>query len=228
MDSIEKGLVIDGVFYSVPALRILRGVYLNVQPGSVCALFGRNGSGKTTLLKVAAGQVHADSGIVVVDGVRFYKPSIRDRFGLIAYLPQDSMVPSELPVRSLLKIFRAPDHLRDEPNIKQMLPLRFMQLSGGQKRYLELSLLLCLNRKYILLDEPFTGIEPRIIDELLRLIRAAAKKGIGFLITDHYYQYMLEVADDAYLMFNEQCRRLDPGRDFAHQLRSLGYMHNSP
>ena len=98
-DPPERALILDAIFYEVPALRILQGVYLKVVPGQICGLFGRNGSGKTTLLKVAAGQIRPASGLVIIDGERFAALQRRCRFAKLAYLPQTPMLPP--PMRPL-------------------------------------------------------------------------------------------------------------------------------
>ena len=220
----EAGLILDGIFYQVPTLRILQGAYLRVAPGSICALFGRNGSGKSTLLKVAAGQIEADTGIVIVDGVRLYKKLIRKRFAKIAYLPQDSMLPGDIKVKGLVKSFSIAKDVLKDPVIKPIQHQRVGNLSVGQRRYLEVSLLLSLGRPYMLLDEPFTGIEPLMIDHISSLIANAAQEGTGILVTDHYYQYLLDIAEDAYVMVNKRCKHLDGQKSLEIQLQELGYM----
>lgn len=220
----ENQLVLDSIFYRVPALNILQGAYLKVNVGSVCALFGRNGSGKSTLLKVAAGQIQPDSGLVIIDGKRFYKKDNRRRFLDIAYLPQTSMLPGDMKVRTLIKSFGNAGHLLNDTLLQKKTGQAISSLSGGELRYLELSLLLSLNRKYVLLDEPFTGIEPNIIERLCAMISGAAAEGKGVLVTDHYYQYLVEIADDAYLMMNKQCRHLDGEGSIAEQLAMSGYI----
>ena len=225
MDAIdEKGFVVDGVFYSVPDLRILQGIYLKVEPGSICALFGRNGCGKTTLLKVAAGQIQPDSGIVIIDGERFHKKSNVRRYRRMAYLPQDSMLPGEQSVKSLIEAFRGADYLFNDALLSRLLQERFRNLSGGEKRYLEVQLLLSLRRSYLLLDEPFTGLEPLMIDRISELLKRAAAEGVGILITDHYHQYILPLADQAYAMLNKQCELLRLGEAIDDQLKAFGYL----
>ena len=220
----EAGLILDGIFYEVPSLKILQGAYLRVSPGSICALFGRNGSGKSTLLKVAAGQIDAGTGIVIVNGARLHKKLIRKRFSKMAYLPQDSMLPGDIKVNGLVKSFPGANGVLDDPVIQPKKRERVGNLSVGQRRYLEVSLLLSLGRPYMLLDEPFTGIEPLMIDHISSLIVEAARQGIGFLITDHYYQYLLDIAEDAYLMVNKRCKHLEGDEPLEVQLQQMGYM----
>ena len=101
----DQALVLDTIFYEAPALPILQGAYLRVEPGQICGLFGRNGTGKTTLLKVAAGQIRPASGLVIIDGERFAAPQRRRRFAKLAYLPQTPMLPPDMRVETLIRSF---------------------------------------------------------------------------------------------------------------------------
>ncbi|MFQ5572408.1 MAG: ATP-binding cassette domain-containing protein [Rhodothermales bacterium] len=224
-EPLERALVLDAIFYEVPALRILQGAYLKVQRGQICGLFGRNGSGKTTLLKIATGQMRPSSGIVIIDGERFAKPQRQRRFEKIAYLPQTPMLPKGMLVETLIRAFPAASrHLLRDDLLAPFRRYRIDQLSGGQRRYLELKLVLSLGRSYVLLDEPFTGIEPLIIDRMTEAIREAAAQGSGILATDHYHHYMLPIADDAYLMIHKQCKHLDGRAELRAQLHAYGYL----
>jgi lipopolysaccharide export system ATP-binding protein len=151
----NRAFVVDGVFYRVPEQSILQGVYLKMQPSQICGLFGLNGSGKSTVLRVAAGQLQPSSGLTIIDGTRFHKPSRRRRFQHIAYLPQDSMLPGDLRVRSLLKTL--PDRgraLHTDSIVEPLLDQRVEELSGGERRYLATRFVLRLGRPYVLLDSP--------------------------------------------------------------------------
>jgi len=220
----DQALVLDAIFYEVPALRILQGAYLKVEPGQICGLFGRNGSGKTTLLKVAAGQIRPASGLVIVDGERFATPQRHRRFAKLAYLPQKPMLPPEMRVAALIRTFPDATVLLDDDLLGPLRAQRVDQLSGGERRYLELRLVLSLGRRYVLLDEPFTGIAPRVIDRMGEAIVEAAAQGTGILATDHYHHYMLPLVSDAYLMIHKQCKRLDGDADLRTQLAQYGYL----
>lgn len=221
-DITETGLILDSIFYEVPQLRILQGVYVRVVPGNVCSLFGRNGSGKTTLLKIAAGQIRPRSGLLIVDGIRFHEKALRRRFQHLAYLPQDSLTPGDLSVERIVSAFPSASHLIQDELVSPRLSDRICDLSGGERRYLETMLLLSLRRKYVLLDEPFTGVEPRLIEQISKRIVEAARAGVGVLLTDHYHQYALAVADDAYLMQDKQCTHLSG--DFRAELQRHDYL----
>lgn len=221
-DAALNGLILDGIFYEIPQLRILQGVYLKVSPGKVCSLFGRNGSGKTTLLRIAAGQIAPRSGLLIVDGIRFHKKSLRRRFQHLAYLPQNSITPDDMRVARIVAAFPSASHLVKDELISPRLGNQIGDLSGGERRYLETMLLLSLKRKYLLLDEPFTGVEPKLIERISKRIADAARTGVGVLLTDHYHQYALEIADDAYLMKGKQCKPLSG--DFRVDLEHHGYL----
>lgn len=218
----SSALILDGIFFKVPELSILEGAYLKAEPGQITAIIGRNGSGKSTLLKIAAGQIRGTSGITIIDGERIHKKSLTKRFQKIAYLPQDSMLPADISVKRLIKNMPTSNKLSDDPLIQRIYNQKVMQLSGGEKRYLEVAMLFNFERKYILLDEPFTGVEPTIIDLIIDRIRDEANNGKGILLTDHMHRYISLVADNGYLLHNKQCYNLDG--NFTQELKKMGYL----
>lgn len=220
--------MLDGVFYRVPAQSILQGAYLRVYPGQICGLSGLNGSGKSTLLRIGAGQMRPVSDLTIIDGTRFHKPARREQFNHIAYLPQGSMLPGDLRVRSLLKTL--PDRgrvLRDDAMIRPLIDQKVEQLSRGERRYVATRFVLGLDRPCVLLDEPFTGVEPRIVNRLAQHITDAVAAGTGVLITDHYHQYLLPLIDVAYLMWQKQCQPLGTGNEILTRLEDVGYLSRS-
>ncbi|MEX0662929.1 MAG: ATP-binding cassette domain-containing protein [Balneolaceae bacterium] len=218
-------LILDSIFFEVPDLKILSGAYLQLLPGEITAIIGRNGAGKSTLLKIAAGQQSAISGITIVDGIRIYKKSPKQRFKKIGYLPQESMLPPDITVHRLIKSFPSASYLFDESFLKTHSSKKVGELSGGEKRLLEVLLLLSLDRKYILLDEPFTGVEPYIINQMVQILVEEAKKGKGILLTDHLHRYVSQVATKGYLLHNQQCYKLEG--DIASELKKMGYIKQS-
>lgn len=191
-------------------------------PGKVTVLFGRNGTGKSTLLEIASGQLKADSGITIIDDDRIYKKALAKRFSKISYLPQYSMLPNDITVKRIVNSVPFPSKLKEISIIKKMLNQKVEELSTGEKRFLEITLLFSLDSKYILLDEPFTGIEPIIIEKILNFIKIEKKKNKGILLTDHYHQYTLQLADTAYLMHQKQCYKLR--NNFQSILKKIGYL----
>lgn len=200
----SSSFTLDSIFFRVPDLKILSGAYLKLSPGDITAIIGLNGSGKSTLLKIAAGQLKADSGITVIDGTRIYKKAPKQRFRKIGYLPQSSMLPPDITVQSLIHSFPTANYLLTESFIKAHSHQKVNTLSGGEKRLLEILLLLSLDRKYLLLDEPFTGVEPYLIDQITHLLKIEAKKGKGILLTDHLHRYISKIATNGYLLHNHQ------------------------
>lgn len=220
--SSESSLILDGIFYSIPELSILNGAYLKIKVGTVCGLFGINGSGKSTLMKIAAGQLQPNSGIAEIDGFRLYKKAKHKRFTHIAYLPQDSMLPNDLKVKSIVKSFPKTEDFFKNPLVQKISSQKVGELSGGERRYLEILLLFSLNRRFYLLDEPFTGVEPLIIELIIEMIKEEAKSGKGILISDHYHQYVLKASDYAYLLQNKQSYKLQD--DIKLDLKRYGYL----
>lgn len=214
-------LILDSIFFRVPELNILEGAYLKAETGQVTAIIGRNGSGKSTLLKIAAGQIKASAGITIIDGERIHNKSLNRRFQKIGYLPQETMLPPDITVKRLINGLAESDKLTEDPLIQKIYHQKTIQLSGGEKRYLETAILFHFNRKYVLLDEPFTGVEPSIIDLLIDRIRKEANSGKGILLTDHMHRYISIVADKGYLIHNKQC--YDLGGDFTKKLKEMGY-----
>ncbi|WP_158607348.1 ATP-binding cassette domain-containing protein [Rhodohalobacter sp. SW132] len=220
--NIPKPLILDSIFYRVPELKILDGAYLEVQPGKITALIGLNGSGKSTLMKIVSGQLKASSGISIINGERLYSKSLKKRFCSIAYLPQDSMLPRDMKVKRLIRSFPSAGFLMDDPFFKRLLRQKVLELSGGERRYLEVSLLFSLDRDFILLDEPFSGVEPKIVERMLTRIKIEVNKNRGVLLTDHLHRYVTDVADTGYLLHNRQCYRLEG--DISSELKKLGYI----
>lgn len=122
----------------------------------------------------------------------------------------------------LIKSLPILEKLSDDPLIQKIYNQKVIQLSGGEKRYLEIAILFGFNRKYILLDEPFSGVEPAIIDLIIDRIRDEANSGKGILLTDHMYRYIAKMADKGYLIHHKQC--YDFGNDFTSELKNLGYI----
>lgn len=218
----DDSMVLDSIFFSVPALKILSGAYLELHQGTITALIGLNGSGKSTLLKIAAGQVKADSGITLIKGERIHSKSLKERFRWIGYLPQESMLPGDMKVSRVLDRFPSTKAMISDSNIGRSSSQKVKQLSGGERRLLEISILFSLDRDFFLLDEPFSGVEPKIVDLIIDSIRNERDKGKGILLTDHMHRHVTEIADNGYLLHNRQCYEL--GNDVSKELKSMGYL----
>lgn len=220
----ESGFTLDAIFLAFDDKPLLRGVHVNVLPGQICALFGRNGCGKSSLLKIGAGLLQGNSGITIIDGNRLNAPTLNRRYSGIAYLPQDSMLPTSMTVRTLVSSSPGPARLQGDPRIVKVMSHPIGALSTGMRRYLEIQFILSLNRSYYLLDEPFTGIEPILIESLSEAIRESAAAGSGFLIADHYHHYLVPIATDAYIMTEGRCQRVDSAGPLSAALQRAGYL----
>lgn len=220
----KNSFVFDSIIYFAYEKPILNGVYLQFKKNSICGLFGRNGSGKSTLLKVGAGQIKQQQGIVFIEEVPFYDLSIMRRFMQIAYLPQVNFLPYDSKVKDLFHLFPVISQaLLEEKIVSDWIDLRVSSLSCGQRRYLEVSLILSLKRSYVLLDQPFTGVEPYLNEILVKKIVSYASQNRGVLITDHYYHYLFPIVQDVYIINEGYCYKLQNKND----LFNIGYLHKN-
>ncbi|MCP9291237.1 ATP-binding cassette domain-containing protein [Gracilimonas sediminicola] len=189
-------LILDSIFFYYPELKVLQGAFLEVPNRTITCLVGRNGSGKSTLFKIAAGQIQADSGITQIEELRLHKKSKITRFKHLSYLPQKPFLPGSIKVGNLIdKSFADQDEI-----IGHVLKKRVKNLSTGERRYLEILLVLSLGREFILLDEPFTGLSPILIEKVIEHLHNAKNHGSGILISDHYMRYISEIGESFYLL----------------------------
>ncbi|WP_096667693.1 LPS export ABC transporter ATP-binding protein [Polaromonas sp. AET17H-212] len=212
-------LVATGLQKSYGSRQVVRDVSLEVKKGEVVGLLGPNGAGKTTSFYMIVGLVRADAGEITIDGESIEHMPIhkRSRLGL-SYLPQEASIFRKLTVEqnvravlelqtddagkpltaavlnkrldSLLQDLRV-DHLRDSPA---------PALSGGERRRVEIARALATQPRFILLDEPFAGIDPIAVIEIQRIIGFLKSRGIGVLITDHNVRETLGICDHAYII----------------------------
>jgi len=193
--------------------KIVRGVSLHVGYGEVVGLLGPNGAGKTTTFYKVVGLVRPDQGRVVLDGADITKMPMyeRARSG-IGYLPQEPSVFRKLTVaENLMAILETMelslserkerrDQLLAELGIAHLADSMAYTLSGGERRRVEIARALTLSPKFILLDEPFAGIDPLALQDIQGIIAFLKSKGIGILITDHNVRETLAITDRAYII----------------------------
>lgn len=191
-------MILDSIFFSYGDEPLLKGCYLESKKGTVTGIVGRNGSGKSTLFKIASGQLNAASGITIFGEQRLHKKSKRIRFSLLSYLPQEAFLPGSIKVKTLLKSF--PD-LRSDEFLQQEMNQKVGHLSTGNRRYLEVMLILSLQKPFIILDEPFTGLSPILIERVIAFINSR-KKEAGIIVSDHYSRYLLPLCDSLYTLEN--------------------------
>lgn len=219
-------MIFDSIFYHIGRKCILDGIFLKIEPGKICGIFGRNGTGKSTLIKIGAGIILPTSGTVFIDGQAFLNKSRILRYKKISYLCQDTFLPKDLSVKKLTETYpikNKNEFLYNNFNSK-LVDQKIGDLSGGELRLVELILIITLNRPFILLDEPFTGIEPKIIEKMIELISQQRDKGKGILITDHYHHYISRIVDLAYLLKDSKCNFISNKSSLKVELQEHGYL----
>ena len=192
---------------------VVRGVSLDVHPGEVVGLLGPNGAGKTTTFYMVVGLTAPDSGRVVLDGqdITADPMYVRAKKG-IGYLPQEPSVFRGLTVeQNILAILetlnlqraerrRRADELLAELNLAPLARARAHSLSGGERRRVEITRALVMSPEFMLLDEPFAGIDPIAVGDIQEIIFHLKERGIGVLMTDHNVRETLRITDRAYII----------------------------
>jgi lipopolysaccharide export system ATP-binding protein len=192
-------LIAENIFATIGRRRILNGVTIRAERGSITALLGRNGSGKTTMLQSIFGTRSAEDCDVFINGKKVKRPYAIN--GLLNYLPQKPFLPPSLKIERIMKQFGVQGDEFTElfPELEADIGKRIGELSGGRERLFSVILLLLADTRFTFLDEPFSHIMPLHVDQLRRLLlRQKEKKGI--IITDHMYRHLLHVSDQVYLM----------------------------
>jgi len=193
---------------------VVKGVTVEVKQGEIVGLLGPNGAGKTTSFYMIVGLVKPDSGRVFLDDKEITKVPMykRSKMG-IGYLPQEVSVFRKLSVEdNILAILQMTqlskakqkerlESLLNEFGLQHVRKNLGNKLSGGEKRRTEIARGLAINPKFILLDEPFAGVDPIAVEDIQRIVLDLQKKNIGILITDHNVQETLGIVDRAYLLF---------------------------
>jgi lipopolysaccharide export system ATP-binding protein len=193
---------------------VVRDFAFALSPGEVVGLLGPNGAGKTTCFYMIVGLVRADAGRILLDGRDVTALPMHDRARLgIGYLPQEPSVFRRLTVReNVLAILelrrdldaagrrRELDSLLDELQVTHLADSEGQSLSGGERRRVEIARALAARPAYMLLDEPFAGVDPISVAEIQRIVRHLRSRGIGVLITDHNVRETLGIVDRAYIL----------------------------
>nr|WP_217346557.1 LPS export ABC transporter ATP-binding protein [Noviherbaspirillum sp. L7-7A]MBV0881018.1 LPS export ABC transporter ATP-binding protein [Noviherbaspirillum sp. L7-7A] len=211
-------LNVQGLQKSYGARQVVRDVSLHVESGQVVGLLGPNGAGKTTSFYMIVGLVPSDAGTIDVDGVDISRLPIHRRAVLgLSYLPQEASVFRKLTVeeniRAVLELQRYEgkplskeqianrlNALLSELQIEKLRDNQAMSLSGGERRRVEIARALATSPRFILLDEPFAGVDPIAVIEIQRIVRFLKERNIGVLITDHNVRETLGICDHAYII----------------------------
>jgi len=207
-------LSVDEIGKSYRGRRVVNGVSLNVKQGEVVGLLGPNGAGKTTSFYIIVGLIPADTGRVVINDqdITDVPMYLRARTFGISYLPQEPSIFRKLTVEdNILAVLEAQpiswherrerqERLIDQLSLGVIRKNMGYALSGGERRRVEIARCLCISPSFMLLDEPFSGIDPIAVLELQKIISELRASGIGVLITDHNVRETLSVTDRAYII----------------------------
>ncbi len=211
-------LIVRGLQKSYGKKLVVRDVSLQVECGEVVGLLGPNGAGKTTSFYMIVGLVPSDAGSIDISGVDISSLPIHRRATLgLSYLPQEASVFRRLTVeeniRAVLELQRVDgkaltkaqiterlDTLLADLQIEKLRESAAMSLSGGERRRVEIARALATNPRFVLLDEPFAGVDPIAVIEIQRIVRFLKERGIGVLITDHNVRETLGICDRAYII----------------------------
>lgn len=211
-------LTVSGLQKSYGSRMVVSDVSLDVKSGEVIGLLGPNGAGKTTSFYMIVGLVPSEAGEIVLDGELISSLPIHRRAERgLSYLPQEASVFRKLSVedniRAVLElqkdhgkplkkdeIERRLDALLQELQIEKLRENQALSLSGGERRRVEIARALATSPRFILLDEPFAGVDPIAVIEIQRIVRFLKERGIGVLITDHNVRETLGICDRAYII----------------------------
>jgi len=219
MDTPIRSLDIHGLRKAYKGRTVVHDVSMHIQSGEVVGLLGPNGAGKTTSFYMIVGLVRCDAGEILMDGKNLASMPIHERAHMgLSYLPQEASVFRKLSVadniRAILELQMTPSEqtLSSEEiesrltallNDLQIVHLRdnmALSLSGGERRRVEIARALATSPRFILLDEPFAGVDPIAVIEIQRIVRFLKGRGIGVLITDHNVRETLGICDRAYII----------------------------
>jgi len=194
--------------------QVVQGISIEIKQGEIVGLLGPNGAGKTTCFYMIVGLVHADSGQIILNENLLVDLPIHKRanYGL-SYLPQDSSIFRKLSVEdNILAILETRydlsdsqkreklETLLDEFNIRQIRNINGMSLSGGERRRTEIARALATDPKFILLDEPFAGVDPISVSDIKQIIKHLKSRNVGILLTDHNVRETLDICEKAYIV----------------------------
>ncbi len=193
-------LVAESIVKHFDHKAILTDIALSCKTGEIVGLLGRNGSGKTSLLNIIYGTLDCEHKYLAIDCVKVNRPYAQRN--TLNYLPQHRFIPSYLTVRKAISLFLNPveavDFFEDEI-IQSLVGKRIKELAFGDLRYLEIKLILSSTSKFSLLDEPFQGLAPIVVEKVQRLIRAASEHR-GIILVDHNYTSVLELSTKLYIL----------------------------
>ena len=203
-----------GLKKSFESKTVIHNVSLEVNSGEIVGLLGPNGAGKTTTFYMIVGLVKSDEGSIHINDENITFEPIHKRFEQgISYLPQEPSVFRDMTAKDNIEAILEVDkslskteksdileHLVDKFDLSKFINTKGIQLSGGERRRVEIARALALKPKFLLLDEPFAGIDPISVIDIQKIIKVLAKEDIGILITDHNVRETLKICDKSYVI----------------------------
>jgi lipopolysaccharide export system ATP-binding protein len=216
----------------------LGGVSVNFSSGEIVSLLGPNGAGKTTLFYAICGLIETDGGVVSLDGEDITALALHQKAQMgLAYLPQESSVFKDLTVEENIElaceivygdenlVMQNTDRLLEMLSIESIRSRPAYALSGGERRRVEIARALAPSPKFLLLDEPFAGVDPLAVSEIQKIIVDLKNAGIGIVITDHNFREALEVSDRAYVLGRGMLlAEGTPSEIYASEIVKLNYL----
>ncbi len=207
-------IVVNNLEKAYKNRQIIKNISMTVDRGEVVGLLGPNGAGKTTCFYMIVGLVTADAGEILIDNIDASKLGVHLRAGLgLGYLPQEASIFRNLTVKqNILAVLELrkdlnkqqresqANALMEELNVDHVHDQLGISLSGGERRRVEIARALALNLKYILLDEPFAGVDPISVIDIQKIVTHLKNRGLGVLVTDHNVRETLGICDRAYIL----------------------------
>lgn len=211
-------LEIDSVLLEFGSKRILKDVYLKSETGKVTGVLGRNGTGKSCLMKILFGELIPSDKSIRINGKALITSNRSPKD--LRYLPQKRFVPNSLTIERIFNDFKLDfaDLIYNFPELEKFYKSKLINLSGGERRIIEIYTILVSQTKFSMLDEPFSLVMPIHIDSIKKLI-LREKENKGIIITDHMYQHIIDICDDLYVINNEKTYLTRSIED----LETLGY-----
>ncbi len=207
-------LVIEGINYSYKHDKLLGNIHFKMKKKGIFGLFGLNGAGKTTFFNYLSGKNSGETGLLKINDRLIEN---KERWKYFSYLNQRNFLPFDMKVKTAIKILSS--SIDFDERIDKLKEFRIGKLSGGEKRYLETLIILGLNRKFILLDEPFSEIEPMYIEKLSRMINKKSQEN-GIIITDHNHHAVRKISDEIGILRDRKIIKIN---NTDEELKMKGY-----
>jgi lipopolysaccharide export system ATP-binding protein len=226
----------DNIFKYYAKKAVVKGVSIELKQGEIVGLLGPNGAGKTTTFYMMVGLIHANEGLVFLDNQDITSEPMYRRAQMgIGYLPQEASVFRKMTVedniKSVLEMTKFSNKMQNQKCEQLLEEFGLVNirknigglLSGGERRRTEIARALATEPKFILLDEPFAGVDPIAVEDIKQIVKQLVKKNIGILITDHNVHDTLSIIDRAYLLFEGSILKQGSSEELAsdEQVRKL-------